>query len=170
MTLTSRTVRRTSLLGAAALAVTALTGCGAGFGAQTLQPYQAAEGTNAQSGEILARNVLVLADAEGKGELNGAFLNDGAKNDYLTKVELDPSHQGIEITGMRAFTLRPGALLTLPPAGGKPIVIDGVKPGTMLKMTFTFGVAGPITTQVPVLPEDHYSPTPPTETPDEHHG
>lgn len=169
ITLTSRTVRRTGLLGAAALVVSTLTACGAGFNAQSTQPYQAAEGSNAQSGEILARNMLILADAEGKGELHAAFVNNGPENDVLKSVELDPSHQGIEITGMRPFTLRPGALLSVPPTTGKPVVITGAKAGTMLKLTFSFSEAAPITTQVPVLAHDHYSPTPPTET-GEHHG
>ena len=73
ITLSSRSVRRTALAGAAATLSIALSACSASFDAPTLQPYQAAEGTNADSGSLHVRNMLVLADAEGKGELHSVI-------------------------------------------------------------------------------------------------
>ena len=40
------------------------------------------------------------------------------------------------------------------------MTVTGGKPGQMLKVTITFGTAGPITTSIPVLTTDHYSPSP----------
>ena len=79
ITLSSRFARRTALAGAAATLSIALAACGASFDAPTLQPYQAAEGTNADSGSLKVRNMLVLADADGKGELHSVIVNDGAE-------------------------------------------------------------------------------------------
>jgi hypothetical protein len=168
ITLTLRTVRRTGLAGAAVLTASALTACGAGFDAQTTQPYQAAEGTNGQTGELAVRNVLVLADEEGKGELYGAIVNTGDTEDHLTGIQVGSSQQGVTVSGMRTFTLRAGQSLMIPPAGGKPVEVTGAKPGTMLKLTLVFGDAAPLTATVPVLTTDHYSPTPRPETSEAH--
>ena len=162
ITLTSRTARRTGLFSAAALTLSALTACGAGFGAQTLQPYQPAEGANGDSGDLAVRNVLVLADDAGKGELYATIVNQGNSDDQLTAIEVDPSEQGVEVTGMRTFTLSAGDALTIPPPGGKPVVVTGARPGSNITLTLVFGKAAPLTTSVPVLTKDHYSPTPPT--------
>ena len=57
----SQAFRRITLAGATVALSIVAAGCGAGFGAQTSQPYQPSEGTNANSGSIAVRNMLVLA-------------------------------------------------------------------------------------------------------------
>lgn len=140
--------------------VLVLAGCAAGADAQTLQPYQAAEGTNAESGAIAVRNLLAMADDEGKGEIHGAFVNTGGSEDKLVGIEVDKSEQGVEVAGMRAFPLLPKRSVSLPPETGKPVTLTGAKPGEMVKVRITFEDAGPIDTSIPVLTEDHFSPTP----------
>jgi hypothetical protein len=194
ITLSSRSLRRTALAGAAATLSIALTACAASFNAPTLQPYQAAEGTNADSGSIHVRNMLVLADEDGKGELHAAVVNDG-DDDTLVKIEQAPAgtpdgqaggDQPTDVTfsEIKALDLKAGTSTILPGSGaetstgetpsptpsptetpgsetpGSAITVTGAKPGQMVNVVITFGKAAPITTYIPVLTEDHYSPSP----------
>ncbi|GAA3097939.1 hypothetical protein JOF29_005936 [Kribbella aluminosa] len=226
ITLSSRFARRAALVGAAATLSLALGACSASFDAPTLQPYQAAEGTSVDSGQIKLRNLLVLADAAGKGELHGVIVNDGTEPDTLVGIAQAPagtqdgqdgSWQAgqVTFTGLKApVALQPGTALLLAgttaaeasatgtatpatpatpgtsatpgksatpgtsatPAGptetptaptpgaedsGPAIVVTGAKPGQMVNVTITFGTAAPVSAYVPVLTDDHYSPTPP---------
>lgn len=181
ITLSSRSVRRTALAGAAATLSIALSACGANFNAQTLQHYQPAEGTNADSGSIAVRNVLVLASEDGKGELHAVIVNNGGSDETLVGIAQAPAgtpdgqaggDQPTEVTfgGVKTLDLKAGSSTLLPPskgeetesgeAPGEPITVTGGKPGQMINVVITFGQAAPITAYVPVLTEDHYSPTP----------
>lgn len=171
ITLSSQAVRRTALAGATVALSVTVAACGASFNAQTSKPYQAAEGTNAQSGGIAVRNLLILATEDGKGELHGAFVNSGQSDDKLVSIEsapADPNAQNtsteqagsVKFAGLKETDLMAGEAYTIPPAGGKAVTVTGGKPGQMLKVTITFAEAGPLTTSVPVLTTDHYSPSP----------
>ncbi len=181
ITLSSRSGRRTALAGAAATLSIALSACGANFNAQTLQNYQPAEGTNADSGSIAVRNVLVLASEDGKGELHAVIVNSGGSDDTLAGIAQAPAgtqdgqaggDQPGQVTfgNVKTLDLKAGSSTRLPPdkgleaengeASGEPITVTGGKPGQMINVTITFGQAAPITAYVPVLTEDHYSPTP----------
>lgn len=243
ITLSSRFARRAALAGAAATLSLALGACSASFDAPTLQQYQAAEGTSIDTGQIKLRNLLVLADAAGKGELHGVIVNDGTAADTLVGITQAPAgtqdgQDGSWQAGQVTFTglkspvdLQPGTALLLAgttaasttgaeasatgtatpatpaapgksatpgtsarpgksatpgtsatpgasatPAGptetptaptpgaedsGPAIVVTGAKPGQMVNVTITFGTAAPVSAYVPVLTNDHYSPTPP---------
>lgn len=180
ITLSSQVVRRTAMAGAA-VALSAVVGaCGAGFDAQTTKPYQAAEGTNGQSGGIAVRNMLVLASADGKGELHVTFVNTGQSDDKLVSIASAPADgpavngastdQPATVTfgGLKETDLKAGQAFTIPPTAGQPVTVTGGKPGQMIKVTITFGKAGPLTTSIPVLTTDHYSPSPAPES--ESHG
>ncbi|NIK54442.1 hypothetical protein [Kribbella shirazensis] len=209
ITLSSRIARRTALAGAAATLSIALAACGANFSAPTLQPYQAAEGTNVESGQLKVRNLLVLADDAGKGELHGVIVNDGDEPDTLAAIDQAPpgtadGQAGGDQPGKVTFTgltkpvdLEPHSAVLLPGVGeeapaaegtpaptttpatpsatptetptaqtpgaeetGPAIAVTGAKPGQMVNVTITFGKAAPISVHVPVLAEDHYSPSP----------
>jgi hypothetical protein len=202
ITLSSRSVRRTALAGAAATLSIALAACGANFNAQTQQQYQPAEGTNADSGSIAVRNVLVIASEDGKGELHAVIVNNGGSDDTLVGIEQAPpttqdgqagGDQPTDVTfgNVKELDLKAGTSTLLPPAGtvpettpaspetpgasetpgatetpgsteapGQPITVTGGKPGQMINVTITFGKAAPITTYIPVITEDHYSPSP----------
>jgi hypothetical protein len=175
ITLTPRTVRRTALAGATVTLSIAVAACGANFSAETAQPYQSADGTDATSGPIAVRNMLVLASDDGKGELHSTIVNTGQSDDDLlvgiaaapadTAAQAGSTETATTVTfgNVRPMTLRPGSALTLPPSNGQPITVTGGKPGQMIKVTITFSKAAPITALVPVLTTDHYSPSP---TPD----
>jgi hypothetical protein len=171
ITLSSQAVRRTALAGATVALSVAVAACGASFDAQTSKPYQPAEGTNAQSGGIAARNLLVLASEDGKGELHGVFVNSGQTDDKLVSIEsapADPNAQNtsteqagsVTFAGLKETDLKAGTAYTIPPEGGTGVTVTGGKPGQMLKVTITFAEAGPLTTSIPVLTTDHYSPSP----------
>jgi hypothetical protein len=154
--------RSARLIATAAISLTALTGCAAGFDAQTVQPYQPAEGTNAQAGSLAVRNLTVMADHEGKGKLFGAIVNTGSSEDRLTKVDAAPDAEGIKVTG-GSYVLPAGRALTLPPASGRVVTVTGAEPGALVKLELTFDEAAPLTVTVPVISLDHYSPTPRAE-------
>ena len=159
---TTSTSRSARLIAAAAIGLTALTGltgCAAGFDAQSGKPYQAAEGTNAQAGSLAVRNLTVMADHEGKGKLFGAIVNTGSSEDRLTKVDAAPDAEGIKVTG-GSYDLKAGEALTLPPATGRAVTVTGAEPGAIVRLELTFEDAAPLTVAVPVISLDHYSPTP----------
>ncbi|WP_327639911.1 hypothetical protein OHB24_16540 [Kribbella sp. NBC_00482] len=202
ITLSSRFARRTALAGAAATLSIALAACSASFSAPTLQPYQAAEGTNIESGQLKVRNMLVLADADGKGELHSVIVNDGDAPETLVSIlqaeagTADGQAGGdqpgeVKFTGLTApLELEPHTALVLPGSGteapaaettpsttptatetpsaptpgaeeaGPAIIVTGAKPGQMVNVTITFGTAAPVSAYVPVLADDHYSPSP----------
>nr|WP_238355415.1 hypothetical protein [Kribbella sandramycini] len=202
--MSSRSVRRTALTAAAATLSIVLGACGANFNAQTAQPYQPAEGTNADSAGIAVRNLLVVASADGKGELHGVLVNNGAAADTLVSItqappkpvapvaegEQPPAPVVVTFGKFEPLPLALGDSITLPQTGGieptptatptstptatptatptttpspaapKPFSVTGGKPGTMIDVVITFGKAAPITTHIPVITEDHFSPTP----------
>lgn len=200
ITLSSRFARRTALAGAAATLSIALAACSASFSAPTLQPYQAAEGTNIESGQLKIRNMLVLADADGKGELHSVIVNDGDAPETLVSIlqaapgtadgQAGSDQPGeVKFTGLTApLELEPHTAVVIPGSGteapvaettpspaatetpsaptpgaeeaGPAIIVTGAKPGQMVNVTITFGTAAPVSTYVPVLTEDHYSPSP----------
>jgi len=213
ITLSSRFARRTALASAAATLSIALAACSASFNAPTLQPYQAAEGTNFESGQLKIRNMLVLADAEGKGELHSVIVNDSDEPDTLvgiaqaapgtqdgqagadqaTDVKFEGLTQPIDLEPHTALRLpgtdsppiaeagatpsatpsetpseTPSAAPTDTPsapepgaeAAGPAIIVTGAKPGQMVNVTVTFGTAAPVSAYIPVLTDDHYSPSP----------
>jgi len=204
ITLSARSVRSVALAGAAATLSIVLAACGANFNAQTAQPYQPAEGTNAASGGIVVRNLQILSDADGKGEVHGVVVNNGAESDTLVSITQAPPKPAaadtppedatpVKFGEFQPLTLQVGAAVRLPQTGGveptpsttpsttptavptgnptstpktpapvaaAPFSVTGGKPGEMVSVVITFGKAGPITADVPILPEDHYSPTP----------
>ncbi len=171
ITSSSQAFRRIALAGATVALSIVAAGCGAGFGAQTQQPYQPSEGTNADSGKIAVRNLLVVSSEDGKGELHGAVINSGKTDDTLTAITAEAPEPGaqaatsgeqttVKIEGVKQTDLKAGTSVTFPPAEGAAVAVTGAKPGQMIKVTITFGQAGPITTSIPVLTEDHFSPSP----------
>ncbi|WBQ04556.1 hypothetical protein [Kribbella sp. CA-293567] len=189
ITLSSQAVRRTALAGATVALSVVVAGCGAGFDAQTNMPYQPAEGTNADSGAVAVRNLLVLASADGEGQLQGTFVNNEQGDDSLVCIAATDAKPPADaasaaspcpvqtaatapftFTNFKALDLKAGGAVNLPPATGLPVTVTGGKPGQMLKVTLTFEKAGPIAVSIPVLTKDHYSPSPAPEADGEAHG
>ena len=86
-----------------ALALVALTGCGAGFEAQTYQERSSADSTNVAVGAIAVRNVAVMPGDEGvleagdDAEVILTLVNVGGEDDRLVGAEAE-GVDGVEIT------------------------------------------------------------------------
>lgn len=125
ITLSSKAFRRTGLACATLALSIVVAACGANFGAQTTKPYQAAEGTNADSGPIAVRNMLVLADEDGKGELHAGIVNKGDEDDTLVGIASAPSTEPdgqdpagglttVTFGNVKPIELKSNQLVTLP--------------------------------------------------------
>lgn len=133
----------------------ALTGCG--MNAQTLQPYTPAEGVNSTTGPVLVRNLLVVADATGRGVVSASVITYG--DDTLTAVAGTPQKSDgaagsplvVTSTGL-PLTLTSNRLVVLTDAPVRLAVTSpDLKPGLLAEVTLTFTKAGPVTLLTPVL-------------------
>ncbi len=131
------------------MAVLTLSGCSFA----TLTPYTPAVGVQTDQSGLKIRNLLIVADEAGKGVVSGDVL--AADSDQLT---------GISGTALKADNTSAGSLTASPaslaiPAG---VLVDlttssftvsspALKPGLLADLTLTFGKAGAITLQVPVV-------------------
>jgi len=74
----------------ATLSVLTLTACGAsGPGAPTRNIKQVTDGVEGQSGQILVRDLLLVAQPDGSAVLVGTFLNHGESADALTGITVN---------------------------------------------------------------------------------
>ena len=133
----------------------ALTGCG--MNAQTLQPYTPAEGVNSTTGPVMVRNLLVVADASGKGLVSASVITYG--DDTLTAVAGTPQKSDgaagsplVTASAGLPLTLTSNRLVVLTDAPVRLAVTSpDLKPGLLAEVTLTFAKAGPVTMLAPVL-------------------
>lgn len=135
-----------------------LTGCG--FGAQTLQPYTPAEGVNTSVGQVMVRNVLVIADSTGQGLVSASLVS--YADDTLTAVAGTPqkvdgsagSALVVTATGL-PLAMPPNTLFVLTDAPTRIAVSSpDLKPGLLVDLTLTFATAGQVKVVAPVLSAD----------------
>lgn len=139
---------------APAVAVLALALGGCGMDAQTLKPYTQSQGINAQAKDVIVRNLLLIADASGKGVLSATLI--APTNDTLATVTAIAQHPdgtdagSLQVTGT-PVTLAPNqpVVLTGPPPAVKVSGTD-LKPGLTAKVTLQFGSGATVTVVVPV--------------------
>jgi hypothetical protein len=83
--------RKTLALGLIATGVlVTLTGCGAtGVQSPTRNIRQVTDGVEGDSGDIKARDVLLVAQPDGSAVLIGTIVNDGANADSLTSISVN---------------------------------------------------------------------------------
>jgi len=153
---TARLGRRTPRRLAAPLviAMLAITGCGAGFNAQTNQVYQPADGVSDRSGDVYAINLLVVGNDEGDGTLIGTLINQQADDDALTEftasafdgteILTSPIEEPVELTPQSGVALQDGSLLSL--SG------ENLTPGDFINLTLTFDNAAALEMQIPIQP------------------
>jgi hypothetical protein len=97
----------------AVASVLLLSACGAsGPDAPTRTIKQVTDGTEATSGSIVIRDVVIVAQPDGSGALVGTFINEAASADALT---------GITVNG-KAATLSAASFLL---AQNKPVIFSG---------------------------------------------
>lgn len=150
--------RNLRTVGAVAALAASLTLTGCGFDAQTLQTYPPAHGINVDlAGGPKVRNLLVIANAAGKGQLSASIVA-GATGDRLTAVAATPikadSTAGAALTVSAANVMLPaGTLVVLTDPAVAPIVITGadLKPGLTAKVGLTFASGASQEVVVPVM-------------------
>lgn len=159
--------RRRGLLASFAAVATAtalVSGCAAGFDATSLQPYAPADGVYAESGEIRALNVLVVA-AEGAtdGVVLMTIANDGRRDDRLLGIESDAA----SVEADTPVTLPAGGTVAFggPEAQASATVTDlQVQPGQAIELRLTFARAEPVSVRTVVMPAtgdyEDFTPTP----------
>lgn len=149
--------RRAAALVAAAVLVPSLTGCWAGYGAQTAQQANQAVGNGAsmQTGDIEIRGATWVRSTTNPAEatLVATFVNSGEMPDTLTKVEVEPaSPMGIT-----------GGVLEIPNVGSvrtghwSTTFINALQlqalPSAFIPTTFTFERAGTVSGNVLSVPD-----------------
>lgn len=148
--------RRTAFV--AVLLAPALAACG--FGAQTDQIYQAAQGTDDRTTAVKVLNAGIVAAENGRGTFAASLVNESGQTETLTQVSGD----GITAaTSTDALTIAPQTLLNLGepfigPKGGKlpQVVLTGtpIEIGRYVRLTLTFSGVGPVTINVQVFSND----------------
>ena len=138
----------------AVLIAPALVACG--FGAQTDQIYQAAQGVDDRTTSVKILNAVVVAAQDGSGTFAGSFVNesdevqtlDGVTGEGVTAAKTTD----IEVTSQRLLNLGDpvegpdGEAVPLLTLTGTPIEI-----GRFVRLTFTFSGAGNVVVNVPVV-------------------
>ncbi|MFC3687143.1 hypothetical protein [Aquipuribacter hungaricus] len=155
---------------AALLAVTSagllLSGCSLNAPNTAIQPYAPADGLQAELGEVLVRNMLVVSEGEGEpGLLVGALVNRGQED---VTVSLEVGETSVEVDVPVGVSVALGTEQDRPDGeigsiASEVVEIDEVEPasGGNLELTVT-APAGSAVLQVPVLPPtgayDGYAP------------
>lgn len=152
-----RTVRRHRLrtVGAAIAVAASLSLTGCGFNAQTLQPYTPAHGVNVDHEGVKVRNLLVIADGQGKGVVSASIVS--AEGDTLESV----SGSAIKADGTDGGALTVTAAPVELPAGKLVVLTDQsprlsvtgpeLKPGLTARLKLTYGSGQATDLVVPVM-------------------
>jgi len=144
-------------LGAALCLPLALAVSGCGMNVQTLQPYTPAQGVNQNVGQVMVRNLVVIADTTGRGVVSASLVSYAddtlsavagvpQKSDGTAGSPLVVTTTGIPLT-VTANTL---FVLTLPPVRIS-VTSPDLKPGLLAEVTLTFAKAGPLKAMAPVV-------------------
>lgn len=146
-------VRHCLALGCAAAALVGLSGCGAGFDAQTQQQYQPAAGVSNRDGDIYAINTLVVTDGQGSGTVVSALINQTDVEDSLQSVTATDDRGGMQVQPLpeAGFPLPANQLVQLGNDGPVRISSEELQAGLFVTLTFTFANAAPVQVDVPVV-------------------
>jgi hypothetical protein len=135
----------------AACAALLLTGCGAGFGAQSVQTYAPSDGALADNGSIRVLNALVVAEeGSSTGVISMSLANHGNRDDRLSGIT--SSAGTVNLTG--AGDLPAGSSVRFGAGTSPSATIDGLKrrPGENMTLRLSFTRSGPITVRTVVVP------------------
>lgn len=149
-----QTRRLQHLLAAVAVATLGLTGCTAGDWDPAAPP---AAGVNVDQGNVKLRNLAIVVDDAGKGELTGAMVS--SQPDSLTTVEgvaktADNSEAGTLQVKTTQLELPASKLVNL---SDSPIEMSSgdLRAGLNARLRFTFANSGSVELIVPVIGDDH---------------
>jgi periplasmic copper chaperone A len=159
---TTRPLAARASVPAAVLALTlGLTGCGAGFEAQTYQTRLVADGTNAAVGAIAIRNATIQPEDDGTlsagddAEVAMWLTNDGGEDDRLVGAE-SPDASSVEILDKDSG--EPVSSVDLPRLGTTGLqygvalrsLAEDRRAGQFIELTLRFERNGEITMLVPI--------------------
>ncbi|MBA2558437.1 MAG: hypothetical protein H0V07_00855 [Propionibacteriales bacterium] len=139
---------------AGAVAAALVTGCGAGFQAQSQQIYQPAVGVNDRSGSVYTINTLVVTDGKGDGTIIAALINQARQDDTLHEVSAtDGSSKALAVKPLAhgGVALASGQSVQLADSGAVRVSGKSLEAGSLVTVTFTFAQAAPITVDAPVV-------------------
>jgi copper(I)-binding protein len=131
----------------------ALTGCGAGFDAQSQQLYQPAVGINHRVGDIYVINTLVVTDGKGNGTLVCALVNQQTRDDTLKSVSAaDGQGSQLQVV-VPSSGVRLPARQSVQLADSGAVRVNGasLQAGSIITLTLTFAQAAPVTIESPVV-------------------
>ncbi|MBA2773068.1 MAG: hypothetical protein H0U36_03370 [Nocardioidaceae bacterium] len=132
----------------------ALTGCGAGFDAQTNQPYQPAPGVTVRTSDVYTVNTLVVTDGEGDGTVVTSLVNQASEPDKLVGLTAqDGEGGGVEVSPLPdgGIELAPGQAVQTATDGALRVHGDTLQAGSLITLAFEFESAARVEVEVPVL-------------------
>lgn len=153
---------RAALVAVSVVTVATLTGCAAGFNAETNNIDSPGEGISGSVGDVKIRGALLAGVEEepGSGVLVMGVVNDGAEVDALTEVRVadgEPTDLGSSVSLRPRQLVQFGTNEDSPDAVyGGTYVLDGpadrLVAGDFIPVSFTFRNAGSVTLDLLVLP------------------
>jgi hypothetical protein len=147
----------------------AATGCAAGFGAETVQPYTPADGVNADAGPMKVRGATLVAEEPGgPANLIASFVNEADAPDRLTAVRLAEGGEEGDVTG-GPVALPSGRLVQVGQSDGPHVTLEGpssLRPGHFVAVELVFARAGTVRTDLLVQePVEEYATLAPSPEP-----
>ncbi len=142
-----------SAVAAGVLAITAVSGCGAGFSAETNHVTGSVNGQDAVAANIVVRNAWLRGPANTgeQTELYMFLLNRGGDVDKLTAVQADVA---TSVSLPANVTLNAGEPVSFLPSSPDKVVLRGLKQplvlGAFERVTLRFERAGDLEIDVPV--------------------
>ena len=141
------------------LALATLTGCGAGFEAQTYLERSSADATNVAVGPIAVRNVAIVPGEEGVVEAGSdadvrlTLVSVGSEDDRLVSASTEAAASvRFEVEGEEADEIVVPRLGTTGNTAGLVLedVSEELLSGSVVEITLTFERAGEVVVQAPV--------------------
>ncbi|MDQ3628497.1 MAG: hypothetical protein M3419_06785 [Actinomycetota bacterium] len=153
--------RRSRLLAIGAVAVLGIVGCGSGFNAQTIEPYDPGVGANERLDTIDILGALVVANGDETGTVSATLVSQPGSEHELVEVSaetLDGEPIDVQVDGsftVTARTQQPQKLGDSSAASDETAIIvlsgDTFGPGDFVEVTFAFSDAEPFEVQMPVV-------------------
>ncbi|CAN5216516.1 MAG: hypothetical protein H0V13_07125 [Nocardioidaceae bacterium] len=148
-------------LALATVATLGLVGCGSGFDAQTIQPYDPGVGANERLETIDILGALVVANGDETGTVSATLVSEPGSEHELTEVSaqtLDGEEIDVQVDGsftVTSQTRQPQKLGDASADSDETAVVvlsgDNFAPGDFVEVAFTFSDAEPFNIQLPVV-------------------
>lgn len=151
-----RATRRRRLVQAlsAAVFLGAVSGCGAGFDAQTNQPYQPVPGVTVRTSDVYTVNTLVVTDGDGDGTVVTSLINQAAESDKLVGLTAtDTQGDTVEVSPLPdgGIELAPQQAIQTATDGALRVTADTLQAGGLVTLAFEFESAARVEVEVPVV-------------------